>query len=160
MFGDDDEKEGPDWSPDKERSQEERLDRILSMAEKQMKGLMGERPAAPVSAGAYVARRVAPVGFMPMAQIQIRMIENGFVMSYFRADPVPGNHLGIELYNPTQVEVYVSGSEEGAVQLAKAMEDALKLSRSAKAYREHLEGPPDTSPPAVASGEDAPIPDL
>jgi hypothetical protein len=159
MSHDDDTPSKDDWSPDKEDADAKRLDRLMDLAEKQLAGLGREAARRPDPA----PELAVGVGAPARSQIELRMIENGFLMTYFRAARQNTQGLGFEVYSPVPVEVFVSGPEDAAVEIGKAMKAAALLSKSSKDYLAYCEGRArgiTEAPPAVLENPDRPIPDL
>lgn len=123
-----------DWSPERERGVDPEammkkagafLDKLVAGA-----GALDRRPP----------RTVRGIGapFEPPAQITVRRILNGFVMTYFEAKPsmyVPPDvrpDIAKKIFQPHQVEAFIADPLDGSVYLKKALEAAELLAQSAK----------------------------
>lgn len=151
-----------DWSPDKEDKQSDQLKRLMDLAEKQLAGFAREATAREVPPAAVAVSHYAG----PSSHIELRMIENGFLMHYFRAERIHLRGVSVEMYSAIPIEVYVSGPEDAATQIAIAMKDAAKIAKGSKEYRAYLDRQrqaflPGEAPPAIGVGDpESPIPDL
>lgn len=144
------EDEAEHWTPESDKDPERRINGILDRAEKHLTELTSavrsERPPAP-----------APVAFAdPVqmgAQIEIRRITNGFVMTYPKAIPyqVYGKTSGI--YCPSLVEAFFTTAAEAFKPLEDAILSANLLSQSLENIKEHEEALRKAFPPRVNPAE-------
>lgn len=159
MSHDDDTPSKDDWSPEKEDKEDKRLDRLMDLAEKQLANLGREATRRPDPA----PELAIAVGTPARSQIELRMIENGFLMTYFRAVRQNTVGLGFDVYGPALVEVFVSGPTDAATEIEKAMKSAALLSQSSKGYLAYCERRALgllEAPPATLEDPERPIPDL
>lgn len=120
------------WTPEEEaeRDPEARLHKVLDKTEKHLEALRKEvvRPLPEF--------QLEPLP-TPRAQIEIRIISNGFVMSFSRAKLIPFPGYPFPVYRPEPEETFLAGPSSAGAALAMAMESATLLADCLKRMEEY-----------------------
>jgi hypothetical protein len=140
---DEEEQEPKYWTPEEEaeNATQARLNKVLDKADKQLEAFAKE------------ARSPAPEPFSDIAlnpvrhaQIEIRVIGNGFVMSYSYAKLDRSAGMKFPVYRPVPEEIYISGPAAAAAPVTMALENALLLTETLRKLDEFFDPPPPEAP--------------
>ncbi len=130
----DDEIHPEDWTPEKEKQNDpdKLLQRYMAIAERLVANLESTTSRNPYS-------EIGRAAGQAQAQIQIRRIRNGHILSYYEAVPAAHSQNLGTIHQPVPVEIYLKDYKDAEKYVGEALKHSDLLAETAEKVRKHQE---------------------